>query len=70
MLFCAVVVSAILYTKCPLCSNQEVEQCLLKTALDLGASGPDEYFGSGLVQAAPAYLCLKNTAQCCQNADW
>jgi hypothetical protein len=53
--------------QCPLCSNQNVETCLLDTAIDLGETGRDVYYGYGLVQAEDAYLCLVNTIQCCGN---
>lgn len=53
--------------QCPLCSNQNVETCLLSTATDLGDTGRDVYYGYGLIQANDAYLCLLNTVQCCGN---
>lgn len=32
------------------CSNDDVRRCLLTTALDKGDSGPDNYYGAGIVQ--------------------
>lgn len=54
------------FYQCPQCSNQQVESCLLSTAMDLGEPGKDILFGQGLVQANDAYLCLIYTAQCCE----
>lgn len=51
--------------QCPLCTNQQVERCLLNTTIDLGESGKDVYYGNGLVQAAAAYECLIDREQCC-----
>lgn len=51
--------------QCPICTNQQVERCLLNTTMDLGEPGKDVYYGNGLVQAKPAYQCLKDTEQCC-----
>lgn len=58
-------VSYSVFSKCPSCTNQEIEKCILDTALDLGDPGRDDLYGQGLVQAIPAYLCLKNATQCC-----
>lgn len=46
------------------CKNTHVMQCLRRTAKDLGAKGRDNVFGSGLIQAKPAYECLKRL--CCK----
>jgi serine protease len=47
-----------IWSTCGMCSNDEVEQCLLSTAEDLGATGRDNDYGAGLVQTQNAYDCL------------
>jgi len=47
-------VAALVWSKHPACSNMEIRNALNATALDLGPSGQDHYFGNGLVQAQAA----------------
>jgi len=54
--------------RCPLCTNEQVINCLEASALDLGAKGRDDYFGYGLVQVDATYRCLVGTATCCGDA--
>jgi subtilisin family serine protease len=49
---------ALIWRSCPACSNQEVQDCIYQTALDLGDSGKDDSFGFGLIQTSAAYDCL------------
>lgn len=57
--------AASIWQSCPSCSNDQVEDCLIRTARDLGSNGLDDQYGHGLVQVQDAYLCLVNTAGCC-----
>jgi len=43
----------------PSCSNLQVREALERTAVDLGITGRDDYYGHGLVQAGPAYNYLE-----------
>ena len=61
--------AAAIWQLCPACSNSQVRSCLQSTAQDLGDQGRDDFFGYGLVQVESAYLCLKNTEQCCQEVE-
>jgi hypothetical protein len=45
--------------------RNEVEQCLLNTAEDLGPVGRDNDYGAGLMQTQNDYDCLVNTIDCC-----
>jgi subtilisin family serine protease len=47
-------VAALVWSTHPACSNMEIRNALNATALDLGPSGQDHYFGNGLVQAQAA----------------
>jgi serine protease len=47
-----------IWSTCRACSNDQVEQCLLSTAEDLGAVGRDNDYGAGLLQTQNAYACL------------
>jgi subtilisin family serine protease len=51
-------VAALIWSQNPSASNQAVRDALNLTALDLGIPGPDNYYGSGLVQAEHALDCL------------
>jgi serine protease len=51
-----------IWSTCRECSNDQVEQCLLGTAEDLG---PVNDYGAGLLQTQNAYDCLVNTIRCC-----
>jgi serine protease len=52
-----------IWSKCGACSNDQVEQCLVSTAKDLGPVGRDDEYGVGLLQTQSAYDCL--LAGCC-----
>jgi serine protease len=54
-----------IWPTCRECSNDDVEQCLLDTAEDLGPVGRDNDYGAGLLQTQNAYDCLVNTNGCC-----
>jgi serine protease len=47
-----------IWSTCAKCSNDQVEQCLLDTAEDLGPFGRDNDYGAGLLQTKNAYDCL------------
>ena len=47
-------VAALVWSTHPTCTNVEIRNALNATAMDLGPSGPDHYFGNGLVQAQAA----------------
>jgi subtilisin family serine protease len=52
-----------IWSQCPSCLNSQVTQCIKSTAAVLG-----DYpwcYGTGLVQAEDAYLCLAEEEQCC-----
>jgi subtilisin family serine protease len=57
--------AAAIWQACPNCGADEVEFCLLDSALDLLPTGVDEYTGHGLLQVEEAYNCLVNDVQCC-----
>lgn len=57
--------ASLIWRACPDCSNRQVEDCLMSTALDLGQTGRDDEYGNGLVQTDAAYQCLKTTFECC-----
>jgi serine protease len=54
-----------IWSTCRECSNDQVEQCLLDTAEDLGPVGRDNDYGAGLLQTQNAYDCLVVTIGCC-----
>jgi subtilisin family serine protease len=58
-------VAALVWSYFPSCSASQIRSTLDKTALDLGASGRDPYYGYGLVQAKAAYDRIRN--QGCDN---
>ncbi|GKY93377.1 hypothetical protein MPSEU_000305300 [Mayamaea pseudoterrestris] len=60
--------AASIWQACPSCSADDVEQCLLESAKDLGAAGADDYFGHGLLQVGSAYSCLVDNVQCCDSS--
>jgi serine protease len=47
-----------IWSTCGACSNDQVEQCLLSTAEDLGPVGRDNEYGAGLLQTQNAYDCM------------
>jgi hypothetical protein len=47
-----------IWPTCPECSNDQVEQCLISTAEDLGPVGRDNEYGAGLLQTQNAYDCM------------
>lgn len=51
-------VSALVWAQMPACSNARIREALQKSALDLGATGRDVYYGFGLVKAKQAYNWL------------
>jgi subtilisin family serine protease len=51
-------VAALVWSNHQDCTNQEIRNALTTTALDLGASGRDDLYGHGLVQAASAITYL------------
>jgi serine protease len=54
-----------IWSTCRECSSDQVEQCLLDTAEDLGPVGRDNDYGAGLLQTQDAFDCLVNTIGCC-----
>jgi serine protease len=52
-----------IWSTCGTCSNDQVEQCLLSTAEDLGPVGRDDEYGEGLLQTQSAYDCM--VTSCC-----
>jgi len=55
---------AAIWRPCRRCGHKQILTCLRKTARNLGRKGRDQFYGNGLVQTKPAYLCLKKT--CCR----
>lgn len=51
-------VAALIWSWNPSLSNQQIREALQATAVDLGESGRDVYYGYGLVQAYDAWLYL------------
>jgi hypothetical protein len=47
-----------IWSTCGTCSNDQVKQCLLSTAEDLGPVGRDDEYGAGLLQTQNAYDCM------------
>jgi hypothetical protein len=47
-------VAALLWSRHPECGPTDIRSAMNSTAMDLGASGRDPYFGHGLVQAMAA----------------
>jgi hypothetical protein len=60
-------VAGIVWSAYPKCTNDEIRAALVMSAKDLGAPGPDNWHGYGLVQAKAAldYLAA-NTCQAYQ----
>lgn len=56
--------AGLLWRSCPDCSREEVIDCLLTTALDVGPVGKDIYYGSGVLNTKGAFTCL-STNPCC-----
>jgi serine protease len=56
-----------IWSTCGACSNDQVEQCLVSTAEDLGPVGRDNDYGAGLLQTQNAYDCL--LMGCCGTAS-
>jgi subtilisin family serine protease len=54
-------VAALVWSHFPECSNHQIRNVLIKTSMDRGSTGCDEYYGHGIVQAKAAYDLLKNT---------
>lgn len=50
--------AAMVWAARPSCSNDQVQEALEETAMDLGSRGRDDQFGHGLVQASQAYEYL------------
>lgn len=57
--------AALVWQACPRCSADDIEQCLLEGAMDLGTRGVDVFYGHGLLQVDQTYSCLVNTVECC-----
>ncbi len=57
-------VAALVWSKVPTATNQEIRDALAATALDLGAAGRDDAYGFGLVQAADAVSYLESGPSC------
>jgi serine protease len=55
---------ALIWRLCPGCTNQDVQDCIFETALDLGEAGMDDVFGYGLLQTSDARDCLVQK-DCC-----
>jgi serine protease len=55
-----------IWSTCGKCSNDQVEQCIISTAEDLGPVGRDDEYGAGLLRTQSAYDCL--LASCCDPA--
>jgi serine protease len=47
-----------IWSTCGTCSNDQVEQCIISTAEDLGPVGRDDEYGAGLLQTQNAYDCM------------
>ncbi|MCG9696087.1 S8 family serine peptidase [Shewanella sp. Isolate11] len=60
-------VAALVWSNHNECTGSEIREALKATAMDSGASGHDEYFGYGIVQAAAADAYL--TANGCAGGD-
>ena len=57
-------VAALVWSHFPQCSNNQIRNVLIKTSLDSGSSGCDEFYGFGIVQAKAAFDLL--SAQGCE----
>jgi serine protease len=55
---------ALIWRLCPGCTNQDVQDCIFETALDLGDAGKDDIYGHGLLQTSDARDCLTQK-DCC-----
>jgi serine protease len=55
---------ALIWRLCPGCPNQDVQDCIFETALDLGDAGKDDVYGHGLLQTSDARECLVQK-DCC-----
>lgn len=62
-------VAALVYAANPSLSASQVRQILINSATDLGATGWDQYYGWGLVDAAKAVALAKNTTSTTPLAD-
>ena len=51
-------VAALVWSYFPECSNNQIRNVLIKTAIDRGSSGCDQLYGHGVVQAKAAYDLL------------
>jgi hypothetical protein len=60
--------AGLLWRSCPDCSKDDVESCLLTTALDVGAPGRDVYYGEGILDTASAMTCM-SSKDCCFNPE-
>jgi subtilisin family serine protease len=54
-------VAALVWSHFPRCSNNQIRNVLIKTSMDRGLTGCDEYYGHGIVQAKAAYDLLNTT---------
>jgi hypothetical protein len=52
--------AALIWSACPDYTNAQVESRIETTAVDLGASGWDQYYGHGRIDAHAALLCAPN----------
>lgn len=52
-------VAAEVWSHFPDCTNNQIRNVLIKSAMDLGDNGYDVFYGYGLVQAKAAYDLLK-----------
>jgi serine protease len=53
-------VAAEVWSHFPDCTNDQIRNVLLKTAMDRGAAGYDVHYGHGIVQAKAAYDLLQS----------
>jgi serine protease len=56
-------VAALIWSHFPDCSNNQIRNVLIKTAMDHGSSGCDENYGYGIVQVKVVYDLL--STDCC-----
>jgi thermitase len=52
--------AALIWSVCPGYTNNQVESCIERSAVDLGAAGWDQYYGHGRIDAHAALLCAPN----------
>ena len=60
--------AALLYSRCPTCTVDQVKTAILQSAVDLGAAGYDTEFGYGRLNARAALDMLSPTNDPCGNA--